>query len=146
MPLDKQILKQIPDIRKEIKDLEWAIVSVEKKIEKLRQSEVSDIVKGSKEDLTIGPIRVKGHPEKEYGKRLKELKHKKKLLDVKKDELLSLETKAEEYIQTIPDSSTRRIVRYRCIDNLSWQQVAIRMGIKYSSDACRKKFERLFEN
>jgi len=34
MPLDKQILKQIPDIRKEIKDLEWAIVSVEKKIEK----------------------------------------------------------------------------------------------------------------
>lgn len=144
--MDKKILKQIPDIRKEIKDLEQAVVSVEKRIEKLKQDEVSDIVKGSKEDLTIGTIRVKGHPEKEYGKRLKELSYKRKLLSMKKDELLSLETKAEEYIQGIPDSKVRRLVRYRCIDNLNWQQVAVRMGIKYSPEACRKKFERFFEN
>lgn len=143
--MDKQTLKQIPDIRKEIKDIEQAIVSIERKIEKLKHDEVSDIVLGSKEDLTIGPIRVKGYPEKEYGKRLKELSYKRKLLSMKKDELLSLETKAEEYIQAIPDSRMRRLIRYRCIDNLNWKQVAIRMGVK-SPDACRKKFERFFEN
>lgn len=140
--MNKQILKQIPDIRKEILDLERAITLVEKRIEILKRDEVTDTVIGSKDDLTIGPIRVHGHPQKEYGKKLRELQRKKIQLNNKKAELLHLENTAEEYIQTLPDSHIRRLIRYRCIENLSWQQVAVRMGIKYSAEACRKKFER----
>ena len=51
----------------------------------------------------------------------------------------------EDYIESIPDSEVRRIIRFRYINNLSWNQVARRMGPGYMEDACRKKLNRFFE-
>lgn len=48
----------------------------------------------------------------------------------------------EEYIENIADSEIRRIIRFRYISNLSWNQVARRMGPGYMEDACRKKLSR----
>ncbi len=141
MCMDKELLKQIPSIRKEIGDLERAVAKVKRQIDKLRNDEVCDTVSGSRDDLTIGPIKIRGHPQKEYGQKLAELQKKKALMESKRVELLKMENKAEEYIQSIQDSSLRRIIRFRYIDDLSWQQVAFRMG-RYSADSCRKKAER----
>lgn len=140
--MDKHLLKQIPDIRKEIRDLEKAIISTEKKIDMLKKNEVCDTVTGSRSDLTIGPIKVRGHPTKEYGKRVSELQKKKTLMNDKKMELLRAEREAEEYIQSIQDSSLRRIMRYRYIDGLGWQQVAVKMGRHYTADSCRMAHNR----
>lgn len=140
--LEKQLLKQILDIRKEIMDLEKSIISTEKKIETLKKSEVCDTVTGSRSDLTIGPIKIRGNPQKDYGRRLRELQKKKTLMEDKKTELLQAEREAEEYIQSIQDSSLRRIMRYRYMDGMGWQQVAVRMGKRYTADSCRMMHNR----
>ncbi len=144
--MNKQILKQIPDIKKEIRDLEREIDATKRRIDTLKRNEVYDTVTGSRADLTIGPIKVRGHPEKEYEKRLRELQKKKALMEKKKTELSEMESNAEEYIQSISQSGLRRILRYRYMDNLSWQQVATRMGHKYSAESCRKRVERFMSD
>lgn len=142
MEVNRETLKQIPSIRKEIRDLEIAVAKVQRKIDKLKNDEVCDTVKGSRDDLTIGPIKIRGHPQKEYGQKLAELQKKKALIESKRIELIRVENEAEEYIQSIQDSSLRRIIRYRYIDDLSWQQVAVRMGWRYSAESCRKRADR----
>lgn len=140
----KEGLKQLPYIRKEITDIEKEISSIQKKILRLKRDEVCDTVTGSREDLTIGPIKIRGHPGKEYGKRMAELQKKKALMEKKRTELLRMEREAEEYIQSISDMGLHQILRYRYIYNLSWQQVANRMGWRYTADSCRKRAERFF--
>lgn len=140
--MDRDVLKQLPSIRKEIRDLEQEVIRVQKRIDALKHDEVCDTVTGSRDDLTIGPIKIRGNPQKEYGHKLAELQKKKTLMESKRIELLKMENDAEKYIQSIQDSSLRRIIRYRYIDDLSWQQVAVRMGWRYTADSCRKKADR----
>lgn len=139
--MDKSILRQLADVRNEIRGLEQTIVSVQKKIDALEQDKAYAIVVGSREDLTIGPIKVRGHP-KEYEEKIGELQKRKTLMEEKRIELLQMESMTEEYIQSINDSGLRQILRYRYIENLSWQQVAAQMRWKYSAESCRKKVER----
>lgn len=114
--MTRHILKQLSDIRKEIRDLGQAAGRVERKIE---------VLKG-KED----------NEKSEY------LQKRKELMEKKRTELLKLENEAEEYIQSIEDSCLCRIIRYKYLYDLSWKQVAARMGHKYSAESCRKKVER----
>lgn len=145
--LDKKVLKQVSDIRKEIQELDRAADRVKKKIDALKKDEVCDTVMGSRADLTIGPITVRGHPQKEYGKKINDLQKKKTLMEKKKTELLQLELQAELYIQSIENNSgLRRILRLRYMEELSWQQVAARMGPRYSAESCRKKVERFMSD
>lgn len=46
------------------------------------------------------------------------------------------------FIETIPDSQTRQIFRYRFVDLLSWGQVARKIGGGNTSDSVRKKVIR----
>lgn len=141
----KEILKQISNIKKEICDLEKEIQSVQKQIDELRREQVYDTVVGSREDLSIGPIRVRGHP-KGYEDRIGELQKKKTLMKNKRFDLLRVENEAEEYIQSIPDSSMRRIMRYRYMNGFTWQQVAREMGPGYSADGCRVAHNRFMSD
>lgn len=114
--MTRHILKQLSDIRKEIRDLGQAAGRVEREIEALK----------GRED----------NQKSEY------LQKRKELMEKKRVELLRLENEAEEYIQSIEDSCLCRIIRYKYLYDLSWQQVAARMGHKYSAESCRKKVER----
>ena len=49
-----------------------------------------------------------------------------------------------EYINSIPDSVTRRAFKLRFLDNLSWNEVAIKMG--YSSESGPRKLCERFLN
>ncbi len=115
--MTRHILKHLSDIRKEIRDLEKAAGYVERKI---------SILKGKEGD----------NKQSEY------LQKRKSLMEKKRTELLRLENEAEEYIQSIEDSCLCRIIRFKYLYDLSWQQVAARMGHKYSAESCRKKVER----
>lgn len=46
------------------------------------------------------------------------------------------------FIETIPDSQTRKIFRYRFVDLLSWGKVARNIGGGNTSDSVRKKVIR----
>lgn len=50
------------------------------------------------------------------------------------------------FIETIPDSQTRRIFRYRFVDLLSWGKVARNIGGGNTSDSVRMQVMRFLEN
>lgn len=145
MGIEKNILEQYKSIKEEIADLERRNKEDQREIKKLEKQIMSDTVTGSREDLTIGPIMVKGVAEGLADKKrekirervLKQLRFSEKLKKMKKD--------IEDYIQTIPDSEVRRIARFRYLDDLEWKQVAVKMGKGYSGDSCRMKIERFLK-
>lgn len=85
--------------------------------------------------------------------RVKKLeKHKNRLQDFY-DKLFSMQDDAEKYIQTIEDSKMRQILRYRYIDQKSWNEIACIMCIKpdgtlnekITEDSVRKTHDRFFK-
>lgn len=151
IPLDKEVLIQYCEVQEEIKDLRRRIRELDKFLE--NPPIVADTVKGSRKDLTIGPIKIKGIPDPEYQKKERARKRYKKLLEEKEAELLELTCQAEEYIESIPKSEMRSILRFSIIDGLSNQQVANCMNsmfpdriIKYTDENIKKRIQRFFQN
>lgn len=146
MPMDKKILIQYADLQEEIKDLRKRIEKTKYQIAQLeKQGIVSDTVRGSRRDGTIGPIKITGFPDRDYHKRTNTLNRQLMLLQEKEDELLELTNEAELYIESIEDSRIRRIFRYRYMDDMSWTRVAMMMGGDQTADSCRKAHDRFLE-
>lgn len=51
----------------------------------------------------------------------------------------------EEIINMLTDSTIRRMLTYKYIDRLTWQQTALKMGRRYTADSCRKAVERFLK-
>ena len=62
--MDKEILVQYCEMREEIKDLRKRIQKLDRFLE--NPPVVADVVKGTRRDGTIGPIKITGIPEPEY--------------------------------------------------------------------------------
>lgn len=134
--MDKSILIQYTDMQKEIKDLGERI----EKIDRQAGTEVTDMVRASCDEYpyTEHNVILKGLDVK-LETRLDKYKLTLKLFNVK---LLELQTKAEEYIETINDSKMRQILRYRIIDKLGWTKIGIKTEL--DEKAAQKRFERFF--
>jgi len=148
--VDKGILVQYSGMKKEIQDIRIRIKNLDKFLE--NPPVVSDTVKGTRKDGTIGPIKVTGIPEPLYNHRLKLRKRYQQILEKKGTELLELACQAEEYIQGISKTELRIMFRLYYIDGLTWVQVAHRMNsmfpnkkIPYTEDNCRMRNNRFFE-
>ena len=93
MEIEKNVLKQYVSIKEEIADLERRNREDLKEIKKLEKQIVSDTVTGSREDLTIGPIMIKGVAEGLADEKREKIRRRidkqeqfaKKLLEMKKD-------------------------------------------------------------
>ena len=149
--MDKHILVQYLEMKEEIKDIRSRIKKVEKEIENLET--VSDTVRGTRKDGTIGPIKVTGYPTPTYDKKKKLLIRYKEKLEEKEEELLQFTIKAEEYISRIEKSELRIMARLYFVDGFTWVQVAHKMNrmfpnkkISYTDDSCRMKMNRFLEN
>lgn len=148
--MDKEILVQYCDMKVEIKDLRRRISKLDKFLE--HPTIVSDTVKGSRKDLTIGPIKVTGIPDPMYRRKKNARERYKKLLELKEAELLELTAQAEEYIDSIPKAELRIMMRLFCIDGLSYVAIARSMNytfpkrkIKYTDENVRKRIQRFFD-
>ena len=146
--MDKSILVQYCDMKEEIKDIRARIKKLDKYLD--NPPIVSDTVKGTRKDGTIGPIRITGIPEPVYARKRKLRERYQQLLERKEEELLELTCQAEEYIQTIPKSELRIMFRLYYIDGYSYLGVARRMNSmfprrRYTEDSVRKKITRFFE-
>ena len=64
------------------------------------------------------------------------------LLERRKANALRIRTQVEEWMLTIP-ARMQRIVRYRYLEGLSWEQVAVRMGRGATADGVRKELARV---
>ena len=149
--MDKAILVQYCEMKEEIKDLRRRIQNLDRFLE--NPPLVADVVKGTRRDGTIGPIKITGIPEPEYIRKQGIRARYRKLLEAKEAELLELTCQVEEYIQSIPKSELRIMFRLYYIDGLTWVQVAHRMNamfpkrrIKYTEDNCWRRNQRFFEN
>ena len=148
--LDKEILVQFCAVQAEIKDLQRRIQSLEKFLED--PPVVGDVVKGTRRDGTIGPIKITGIPEPRYVQKEKLCKRYKYIMERKEEELLELTCQAEEYIQSIEQSELRSMLRLHLIDGCGYAQVAQYMNsmfpkrrIKYTHENVKKKIQRFFE-
>lgn len=149
--MDKAILVQYCEMKEEIKDLRRRIQKLDRFLE--NPPLVADVVKGTRRDGTMGPIKITGIPEPEYIRKQGIRERYRKLLEAKEAELLELTCQVEEYIQSIPKSELRIMFRLYYIDGLTWVQVAHRMNamfpkrrIKYTEDNCWRRNQRFFEN
>lgn len=144
------MLLQYCEVMEEIKDIRRRIRELDKFLENLPI--VADTVKGSRADLTIGPIKIVGIPDPVYCRKQKARERYRKLLAAKETELLELTTQAEEYIETIQSSELRIMFRLYFIDGLSDPKVAYRMNRmlpnrrkKYTDENVKKRRQRFFE-
>ena len=107
--MEKKVLLQYCEVMEEIKDIRRRIRELDKFLE--NPPIVADTVKGSRADLTIGPIKIVGIPDPVYCRKQKARERYRKLLAAKETELLELTTQAEEYIETIQSSELRIMFR-----------------------------------
>ncbi len=146
--MDKTILAQYCDMKEEIKDIRTRIKKLDKFLE--NPPLVSDTVKGTRKDGTIGPIKITGIPDPVYARKQKLRARYQQLLESKEAELLELTCQAEEYIQSIPKSELRIMFRIYFIDGCNYAGVARQMNgmftrRRYTEDSVKKKILRFFE-
>lgn len=143
--IEKHILEQYTDMQKEHKDLLRRIRRLDDQIAKMEESgyTVADSVAcGKKGKKAIKTVKVEGFPHPDYERKRALLRRYKAKLKLFEEDLLEKQIEVEEYIQSIEDSRIRRIMRYRYIDNLTWQQVANRMGKYFTAESSRKMHDR----
>lgn len=148
--MDKSVLVQYCEMVQEIKDIRRRIKKLDDFL--AHPPIVSDTVKGTRKDGTIGPIRITGIPNPEYERKEKSRERYRQLMEKKESELLALTCQAEEYIEQIPKSELRIMFRLYYIDGLPWWKVAQAMNrmfpkrrVKFTEDSCRMRNNRFFE-
>ena len=67
-----------------------------------------------------------------------------KILRQKKEKAEELKLQVEVWMISIP-FRMQRIIKYKIFEEMTWQQVADRMGRKTTEESVRKEFKRFFE-
>ena len=158
MAISKDVLNQYVDLQREIVEtkekierLEYQIDRLERRIEEIENGGVvKDKVRGGLGGLQT--FNIEGIPTREYQSKKMELHTKKSLLESRKYVLKSLELEilrqlsdVEEFIKQISDSHIRRIVTFRVVNGLSWNEVADRMGGGNTENSVKQMYSRLFK-
>ncbi len=136
--MDKHILEQYIDACEVIKDTKEEI----KRLRKRRSQIQKDSVKGSMQEF---PYMLQTYRLEGLGyatvKDPDELDRMEALLATRIQNAERIKRQVEVWLDTIP-LRMQRIIRYRVFDELSWAQVAVRMGRKATADGVRMEFER----
>ncbi len=143
--MTKNILLQYCDLREEAKDLCRKIEKLGQDIQRIEdEGTVADTVKGGYGGTQH--FTVRGFPHREYSRKKTLFYSRKMRLEALEYELLETINLAEDFINNLDDARMRRLLRYRHIDDLTWIQVAHRMGEKHTEDSCKKAVERFFKD
>lgn len=147
--MDKKIIVQYNNLRCEEKEVRAKISQLEVEIDRL-EDQLSKI-EAKTSVVKVGDnqrLRVTGY-DKDYSKIKTEIQTRQLLieqrmgiLEVLEFEIVAQETAVEEFIHGIKDSFMRRLISYRVLDNLSWSQVAAKMGGNNTEDSVRMAFNR----
>ena len=126
--MDREVLKRYDALKDEQQDVKRRAEILEREMNRLLTTMVSDTVMGTREDGTYGPIKIKGIPFPEYDR-------KKELLQKRLDryaeidaELAGMINEIEVFISGVPDSRIRTILRLKYIDGRTWREIGRRYG------------------
>lgn len=142
--VSKDILKQYIDLKEEYKELNGRIQKLEKQINKIeKEGEVVDKVMGG--DGGLQSFKIEGFPYPEYSRKKTLLYARKSILSALELEILENVKQVEQFISEIQDSHIRRIVSFRFVDGLTWNEVADKMSGNNTEDSVKKAFQRFME-
>lgn len=148
--MDKTVLEQYVELKEEIKDLHNRIDRDKRRLVKIEnEGVVSDTVRGTRKDGTIGPIKITGYPIPEADQVENMIKKRVAKLHILEDELQEAVNAVDDFIEKIPKSDLRQMLRLYYLDDMTWAAVAINMNyrfpnrrIKYTEDNCRIRHDR----
>lgn len=142
IPLDKQILEQYIDACELIKDTQAEI----RKLRKRRSQMQKDSVKGSAHEFpyTLQTYHLEGLGYAAV-KDPDELDRMEKLLEERIRNAEKIKRQVEAWLNTV-SPRMQRIIRYRVFEDMTWAQVAMKMGRKATEEGIRKEFIRFMEN
>lgn len=139
--MDKDILKQYIDACEAVKETEEQI----RQLQKNRKTVVVDAVKGSMHDFPFAEksFKVTGiaHSVLEDPG---QLDREELILEERKAAAAQIKSQVEAWLNTIP-VRMQRIIRYRDFEELTWRQVAMKMGRKATEEGVRKEYQRFFD-
>ncbi|BCK01424.1 hypothetical protein [Anaerocolumna chitinilytica] len=142
--LTKEILIQYAELQEEVKDTRKKIESLENQITRMEEEgAVIDCVKGGAGG--IQNFKVTGFPYPKYSRTKSLLYSRKSILETLELESLETINAAEEFIASLADARMRRLLNLKYIEDLSWIQVARRMGGKATPDSVRMEVKRYFD-
>ena len=152
--MDKNVLIEYADMKMEIKDLRRRIEDKQNRIDKLHTTVMSDTVTmGKKGRKSLGTVKVTGTPDGIIARMRTAMKKNQKLLELREVELLELQNDVEEYIESIPKSEIRTMLRLYFVDDMTYARTAAHMNylrptrhVKYTDENVKKKIQRFFEN
>ena len=140
--MDKEILKQYIDACEQVKEAKVDILRLKKNRKKI----VQDRVSGSAHEFpyTAKSFHIEGlsYP---VVKDPDELDRREAILQERLQKAEEIKRQVEAWMLTIPQRM-QRIIRYRLFEELSWNEVAIRMGRKATADSVRMEYTNFMKS
>ena len=134
--MDKQILQDYIDACALIRETEADIRALRKK----RKTIIQTNVKGSNPEFPYQEQHFKIQGMAFTYRDDSRLRMEEELLNQRKIRAEEIKTQVEQWMLTVP-VRMQRIIRFRCFQRMSWDEVAVQMGGKKTRDAWRKEFE-----
>ena len=138
--MDKHILDQYIHACALIEETEKDIQELKKKKKTIVQTNVS----GSNPEFPYNPQHFKIQGTTFTLREDSQLRMEEKLLEQRKADAEKIKIQVEEWMNTIPQRM-QRIIRYKVFKEMTWQQVAKRMGRKTTEISLKKEYQRFFE-
>lgn len=138
--MDKRILEEYIDACEVIKETEAEI----HKLEERKSITANETVSGSNPEFPYNPQHFKVQGITYSYEDDRKIRAKKEILKKKKEKAEELKLQVEVWMISIP-FRMQRIIKYKIFEEMTWQQVAYRMGRKNTENALKKEFERFFK-
>ena len=139
--MDKNILSQYIDACELIKETEEEI----KKLNRKKKTVIHTNVSGSNPEFPYNPQHFKVQGTIFNYADDSQLRYQKKILEERKSQAEQLKIKVEGWLNTIPPRM-QRIIKYKVFEELTWQQVAGKIGRKATEESIKKEFQRFFKD
>lgn len=138
--MDKTVLQDYIDACELVKETEQDI----RRLRQKKSTVVQTSVKGSSHDFPYEPRHFKVRGSAFTVRDDNRLRREEDLLLQRKAAAEQIKLQVEEWLQIIP-GRMQRIVRYRYLNGLTWDQVAARMGRTATADSVRMECERFLK-
>ena len=138
--MDKNILSQYIDACELIKETEEEI----KKLNRKKKTVIQTNVSGSNPEFPYNPQHFKVQGTIFNYADDSQLRYQKKILEERKSQAEQLKINVEGWLNTIPPRM-QRIIKYKVFEELTWQQVAGKIGRTATEESVKKEFQRFFK-
>ncbi len=138
--MEKRILQDYMDACELVRETEEDIQRILQKKKTVVQADV----KGSSSDFPYTGQHFRIHGMIHTARDGSRLRHEEEILAQRKESAEKIKMQVEKWMLSIP-ARMQRIVKYRYLEGMPWEQVAVRMGKKATGDSVRKELERFLK-